>query len=82
MPSIALPLLAQVDNGGPGYVVAAVLVSAALLLVYLLIVAIRVRDAARRLEVLEQRLDAAKTPAVDDVAGSNGTHSGPVEVRG
>lgn len=82
MPSTALPLLAQVDNGGPGYVVAAVIVSAALLLVYLLIVAIRVRDAARRLEVLEQRLDAAKAPAPGDVAGSNGSHSGPVEVRG
>lgn len=47
------------DSGSPGYVVAAVVVSAALVLAYLAIVAFRVRDAARRLETLESRLGAA-----------------------
>lgn len=47
------------DTGSPGYVTAAVIVSAVLVLVYLLIVAFRVRDSARRLEALESRLDAA-----------------------
>jgi hypothetical protein len=53
-------LLAQTapDSGSPGYVVAAVVVSGVLVLAYLVIVAFRVRDSARRLEALEQRLDA------------------------
>jgi hypothetical protein len=59
------------DSGSPGYVVAAVVVSAVLVLTYLVIVAFRVRDAARRLEALESRLD--------DAAGrldATGTHEG------
>lgn len=47
------------DSGSPGYVTAAVVVSAILVLLYLVIVAFRVRDAARRLEALESRLDGA-----------------------
>ncbi|CAB4913250.1 unannotated protein [freshwater metagenome] len=47
------------DSGSAGYVVAAVIVSAILVLTYLVIVAFRVRDAARRLEALESRLDGA-----------------------
>ncbi|MEV4421703.1 hypothetical protein AB0L40_17225 [Patulibacter sp. NPDC049589] len=46
------------DTGSPGYVTAAVIVSAVLVLAYLLIVVFRVRDSARRLEALEARLDA------------------------
>jgi hypothetical protein len=54
-------LLAQTapDSGSPGYVVAAVVVSGVLVLLYLVIVAFRVRDSANRLEALEARLDAA-----------------------
>lgn len=47
------------DTGSPGYVTAAVIVSAVLVLLYLVIVVFRVRDSARRLEALEARLDAA-----------------------
>ncbi|MDO9408005.1 hypothetical protein [Patulibacter sp.] len=47
------------DSGSAGYVVAAVIVSAILVLTYLVIVAFRVRDSARRLEALESRLDGA-----------------------
>ncbi len=52
-----------VDEGSPGYVVAAVIAAAALVLVYLLIVVVRVRDSAQRLERLEQRLDRAEQGA-------------------
>lgn len=53
-------LLAQAsDSGSPGYVVAAVAVVGLVLLAYLAIVALRVRDSARRLEALEERLDQA-----------------------
>lgn len=54
-------LIAQTasDDGSPGYVVAAVVVSAVLVLAYLVIVAYRVRDSANRLGALEERLDAA-----------------------
>jgi hypothetical protein len=54
-------LLAQTapDSGSPGYVVAAVVVAGVLVLSYLVIVAYRVRDSARRLEALEARLDAS-----------------------
>lgn len=59
------------DSGSPGYVTAAVLVSAILVLLYLVIVAFRVRDSARRLEELESRLDGAAGridgDATDDV---------------
>lgn len=56
------------DSGTPGYVTAAVVVSAVLVLVYLVIVAFRVRDSANRLAALEERLDAAarQAPPVDD----------------
>jgi hypothetical protein len=47
------------DSGSPGYVTAAVVVSAVLVLLYLVIVAFRVRDSARRLSELESRLDGA-----------------------
>ncbi|WP_210491419.1 hypothetical protein [Patulibacter sp. SYSU D01012] len=53
-------LLAQAsDSGSPAYVVAAVVVVGVVLLAYLAIVALRVRDSARRLEALEERLDQA-----------------------
>jgi hypothetical protein len=59
------------DNGSPGYVTAAVVASAVLVLVYLLIVGFRVRDSARRLEELESRLSsvderAAARPVVTE----------------
>jgi hypothetical protein len=62
------------DTGSPGYVVAAVVVSAVLVLTYLVIVAFRVRDAARRLEELEARLDAAGERIGTTGAGAAGTH--------
>ncbi len=55
MPPIAVtPVLAAADTG---YILAAVIVSAVALLVYLWIVAVRVRGAAAQLDELEQRLD-------------------------
>jgi hypothetical protein len=61
----ATTLLAQADDGSPGYVTAAVIVVGIVLLAYLAIVAFRVRDAAGRLDALEQRLgrDEATPPA-------------------
>jgi hypothetical protein len=58
-------LIAQTapDSGSPGYVVAAVIVSAVLVLAYLVIVAFRVRDSAERLDALEERLDRRATEA-------------------
>ncbi|MGE4425541.1 MAG: hypothetical protein AB7G37_03705 [Solirubrobacteraceae bacterium] len=56
MNAIATALLAQTDDGSPTYVVAAVLSVGAVLLVYLAIVAIRVRNQAVRLEAIEERL--------------------------
>ncbi|WP_320673186.1 hypothetical protein [Patulibacter defluvii] len=61
--SIATTLLAQADDGSPGYVTAAVIVVGLVLLVYLAIVAFRVRDAAGRLDALEQRLGGEATSA-------------------
>lgn len=61
--TVATPVLAAADTG---YIVAAVIVSAAVLVVYLLIVAVRVRDAAFRLDELEQRID--RQPVDQDVA--------------
>lgn len=49
------PVLAAADTG---YIVAAVVVSALTLIVYLAIIAVRVRNAAVQLDELEQRLDA------------------------
>lgn len=63
------------DSGSPGYVVAAVVVSAVLVLAYLVIVAFRVRDAARRLEALESRLDAAAGRL--DATSPDGATTGP-----
>lgn len=61
----ALSLLAVTDDGGPAYVVAAVVVSTVVLLAYLVIVAFRVRNAAERIDDLEQRLDRAAQRRVD-----------------
>jgi hypothetical protein len=61
-----------VDDGSPGYVVAAVIAAAALVLVYLLIVVIRVRDSAQRLELLEQRLDRAEQGATSPAGAGLG----------
>lgn len=52
------PVLAAADTG---YIIAAVVVSAVVLIAYLLIVAIRVRNAAFRLDELEQRIDRRST---------------------
>jgi len=65
--AIATALLAQTDDGSPTYVVAAVLAVGAVLLVYLAIVAIRVRNQAQRLEALEERLATARSAAEDRV---------------
>ncbi|MBF6621445.1 MAG: hypothetical protein ITG02_14595 [Patulibacter sp.] len=55
MPSITVtPVLAAADTG---YIVAAVVVSAVVLIAYLWIVAVRVRNASVQLDELEQRLD-------------------------
>jgi hypothetical protein len=63
----ALTLLAQADDGSPGYVVAAVIAATLVLLVYLAIIAFRVRGAAERLDALERRTaapdEAPATPA-------------------
>ncbi|MGX6448079.1 hypothetical protein ACVU7I_08450 [Patulibacter sp. S7RM1-6] len=82
MPAPAL--LAQAsDSGSPGYVVAAVVVVGLVLLAYLAIVAVRVRDSARRLEALEERLAAADRavtlPGAD--AGRPVPDPDPLEVR-
>lgn len=58
------PVLAAADTG---YIIAAVVVSAVVLIAYLLIVAIRVRNAAFRLDELEQRID--RRPVDDEAAG-------------
>lgn len=64
MPLTAVaPVLAAADTG---YIVASVIVSAVVLVAYLLIVAIRVRNAAFRLDELEQRID--RRPVEDEVA--------------
>jgi hypothetical protein len=77
------------DDGSPGYVVAAVIVSAVLVLTYLAIVAFRVRDAARRLEALESRLDdaserlgatAATGRSADETAARNDAVGDPAAV--
>lgn len=62
MPLTVTPVLAAADAG---YIVASVVVSAAVLVAYLLIVAIRVRNAAFRLDELEQRID--RRPLGDEV---------------
>jgi hypothetical protein len=54
VPLTITPVLAAADTG---YIVAAVVVSAVVLVVYLWIVAVRVRNAAVQLDELEQRLD-------------------------
>jgi hypothetical protein len=55
VPPIAVtPVLAAADTG---YIVAAVIVSAVAVLVYLAIVAVRVRNASVQLDEIEQRLD-------------------------
>lgn len=59
------PVLAAADTG---YIIAAVVVSAGVLIAYLLIVAIRVRNAAFRLDELEQRID--RRSADDDVSAA------------
>jgi hypothetical protein len=81
-------LLAQTasDSGSPGYVVAAVIVSAVLVLAYLVIVAFRVRDSAERLDALEERLDRRSAerdgggPA-DAAGGGTGPGGAPGTVR-
>lgn len=60
--NVVTPVLAAADTG---YIIAAVVVSAVVLIAYLLIVAIRVRNAAFRLDELEQRLD--RRPVDDEV---------------
>ena len=57
--TLALTLLAQADDGSPGYVVGAVVTVGIFVLAFLAIVAVRVRGAAVRLEQLERRLDRA-----------------------
>ncbi len=64
MPLTVTPVLAAADTG---YIIASVLVAAVVLVVYLLIVAVRVRDAAFRLDELEQRI-AGGTTGEDEVA--------------
>lgn len=54
MPLTVTPVLAAADTG---YIVAAVVVSAVVLIAYLWIVAVRVRNASVQLDELEQRLD-------------------------
>ncbi len=54
MPIAVAPVLAAADTG---YIVAAVIVSALAVVVYLAIVAVRVRDASVQLDEIEQRLD-------------------------
>ncbi|MFA4928676.1 MAG: hypothetical protein WC558_09165 [Patulibacter sp.] len=55
MPSITVtPVLAAADTG---YIVATIVVSAVVLIAYLWIVAVRVRNASAQLDELEQRLD-------------------------
>lgn len=61
--TVVTPVLAAADTG---YIVASVIVSAFVLVAYLLIVAIRVRSAAYRLDELEQRID--RRPVEDEVA--------------
>lgn len=61
--NVVTPVLAAADTG---YIIAAVIVSAVVLIAYLLIVAIRVRNAAFRLDELEQRID--RRSAEDEVA--------------
>lgn len=61
--TVVTPVLAAADTG---YIIAAVVVSAVVLIAYLLIVAIRVRNAALRLDELEQRID--RRPVDDEVA--------------
>lgn len=56
------PVLAAADTG---YIIASVIVSAVVLVAYLLIVAIRVRNAAFRLDELEQQLD--RRPVDDEI---------------
>lgn len=56
------PVLAAADTG---YIIASVIVSAVVLVAYLLIVAIRVRNAAFRLDELEQRID--RRPVEDEI---------------
>jgi hypothetical protein len=66
------------DSGSADYVIAAVIVSAILVLLYLVIVAFRVRDAARRLEALESRLDGAAARLGTDGDGPAGSASSDV----
>lgn len=82
------------DSGSPGYVTAAVIASAVLVLLYLVIVAFRVRDSARRLEALESRLngtadhepavaaDAEDTPADDGAVGDAASVAAAAEAYG
>lgn len=78
------------DSGTPGYVTAAVVVSAVLVLVYLVIVAFRVRDSADRLARLEERLDRAAgrasattaAPGADDAVGDPATVAAAAESAG
>lgn len=62
--TVVTPVLAAADTG---YIIASVVVSAVVLVAYLLIVAIRVRNAAERLDELEQRIDR-RTASEGDVA--------------
>lgn len=78
------------DSGSPGYVTAAVVVSALLVLLYLVIVAFRVRDAANRLAALESRLDAAAArgttsapaPSADGAVGDPAEVAAAAEASG
>lgn len=79
------------DSGSPGYVTAAVIVSAVLVLLYLVIVAFRVRDSARRLADLEDRLDgaagrttgpAAHDAPADDAVGDPAAVAAAAEATG
>jgi len=79
------------DSGSPGYVTAAVVVSAILVLLYLVIVAFRVRDSANRLSELESRLDAASDrapragasdPVADDAVGDPAAVAAAAEAHG
>lgn len=61
--TVVTPVLAAADTG---YIIASVVVSAVVLVAYLLIVALRVRNAAFRLDELEQRID--RRPVDGEVA--------------
>lgn len=89
VPSALLTLAAALpegDTGGPGYVVAALVATAVVILTYLVIVAFRVRNAANRLDELERRTDEAQGPAASagpsTGSGSGGDAGEPADQEG